>query len=177
MWAINGSRTDLSKATLGPLVSSERIDNLTAMNALVRLEASNDPAAIDLVLRSAFPSEQEARLVERLRRHQRLWLSLVAEIEGVIAGHIGFSAVKIAGPMINSTGVGLAPLAIVPELQGRGLGAQLVREGLCTCERPAPDSLLFLARLSITSASALEVPTYSNWRMNTARVKHSWRWN
>ena len=95
-------------------------DSLTSMNALVRLEASNDAAAIDLVLRSAFSSDQEARLVERLRRHQRLRLSLVAEIDGVIAGHIAFSAVKIAGPMTNSTGVGLAPLAIVPELQGRG---------------------------------------------------------
>jgi putative acetyltransferase len=105
------------------------------MNALVRPEASNDAAAIDLVLRSAFSSDQEARLVERLRKHQRLRLSLIAEIDGVIAGHIAFSAVKIAGPMTNSTGVGLAPLAIVPELQGRGLGAQLVREGLCTCER------------------------------------------
>jgi putative acetyltransferase len=105
------------------------------MNALVRLEQSNDAAAIDYVLRSAFPTDQEARLVERLRKHQRLRLALVAEIDGVIAGHIAFSAVKIAGSMTNATGVGLAPLAIVPELQGRGLGVQLVREGLCACER------------------------------------------
>jgi putative acetyltransferase len=103
------------------------------MNALVRLEQSNDAAAIDYVLRSAFPTDQEARLVER--KHQRLRLALVAEIDGVIAGHIAFSAVKIAGSMTNATGVGLAPLAIVPELQGRGLGVQLVREGLCACER------------------------------------------
>jgi putative acetyltransferase len=69
------------------------------MNALVRLEQSNDAAAIDYVLRSAFPTDQEARLVERLRKHQRLRLALVAEIDGVIAGHIAFSAVKIAGSM------------------------------------------------------------------------------
>ena len=143
------------------------------MNALVRLEGSNDAAVIDLVLRSAFSSDQEARLVERLRKHQRLRLSLIAEIDGVIAGHIAFSAVKIAGPMTNSTGVGLAPLAIVPELQGRGLGAQLVVKACVPARASAPDSLLFLARLSITSASALEVPTCSNWRMNTARVRHS----
>jgi hypothetical protein len=56
--AINGSRTDLSKArsAFGIIGAG---DNLTAMNALVRLEASNDAAAIDLVLRSAFPSDQE----------------------------------------------------------------------------------------------------------------------
>jgi putative acetyltransferase len=105
------------------------------MNALVRLEQSNDAAAIDDVLRSVFPTDQEARLVERLREHQRLRLALVAEIDGLIAGHIAFSAVQIAGSMTNATGVGLAPLAVVPELQGCGLGVQLVREGLCACER------------------------------------------
>jgi putative acetyltransferase len=52
----------------------------------------------------------------------------------VIAGYIAFSAVKIAGSMAHSAGVGLAPLAVRPELQGRGLGVQLVRQGLCGCE-------------------------------------------
>jgi putative acetyltransferase len=105
------------------------------MNALVRLEQPSDAAAIDHVLRSALPTDQEALLVDRLRQHQRLRLSLVAEIEDVIAGHIAFSEVTIAGSITSSRGVGLAPLAIVPELQRRGVGAQLVGEGLYACER------------------------------------------
>ena len=134
--AINRSGADLLNLRATVLAEGRRTQgNLTSMNALVRLEQSNDAAAIDYVLRSVFPTDQEARLVERLRKHQRLRLALVAEIDGVIAGHIAFSAVKIAGSMTNATGVGLAPLAIVPELQGRGLGVQLVREGLCACER------------------------------------------
>lgn len=67
------------------------------MNVLVRPEHSSDAAAIDHVLRSAFPTDQEARLVDRLRNHQRLRLSLVAEVDRVIVGHIAFSAVTIAG--------------------------------------------------------------------------------
>ncbi len=105
------------------------------MNAIVRLEQPNDAVAIDHVLRSAFPTDQESRLVELLRKHQRLRLSLIAEIAGVIVGHIGFSQVAIAGSVANSTGLGLAPLSIVPALQRRGLGAQLVGEGLRACER------------------------------------------
>ena len=105
------------------------------MNALVRLEQPSDAAAIDHVLRSAFPTDQEGLLVERLRTHQRLRLSLVAEVDGVIVGHIAFSEVTIVESIAKSTGLGLAPLSVVPELQRRGLGAQLVGEGLRACER------------------------------------------
>jgi putative acetyltransferase len=142
------------------------------MNALVRLEQPSDAAAIDHVLRSAFPTDQEGLLVNRLRRHQRLRLSLVAAIDDVIVGHIAFSRVTIAESVARSTGFGLAPLTILPELQRQGLG---IDEGLCACERLGPDSLSFLARLSITSGSALEVRIFLDWRMNTARAKNLWR--
>ena len=114
------------------------------MNAIVRLEQSSDAAAIDHVLRSAFPTDQEARLVELLRKHQRLRLSLIAEIDGVIVGHIAFSQVTISGSVANPTGLGLAPLSIVPELQQRGLGAQLVGEGLRACERVGGEFVVVL---------------------------------
>jgi|SRR5918995_1265184 putative acetyltransferase len=102
------------------------------MNALVRLEQPSDAATIDHVLRSAFPTDQEALLVDRLRQHQGLRLSLVAEIEDVIAGHIAFSEVTIAGSITSSRGVGLAPLAIVPELQAtRSRGSTGWRRLVC----------------------------------------------
>lgn len=145
------------------------------MNAIVRLEQSSDAAAIDHVLRSAFPTDQEARLVELLRKHQRLRLSLIAEIDGVIVGHIAFSQVTISGSVANPTGLGLAPLSIVPELQRRGLGAQLVGEGCVPASMSARDSLSSLASLSITTGSALEGRIFSDWKMNTAPAKHLWR--
>ena len=103
------------------------------MNPLIRPEQPDDTTAISDVLRPAFPTEQEAQLVERLRRNHRLLISLVAEVDGMVAGHIALSAIKIEGTT-SSAGVGLAPLSVRPELQRRGLGAQLVREGLTACQ-------------------------------------------
>jgi putative acetyltransferase len=105
------------------------------VNVVIRPEQPNDVTAISHVIRAAFATEQETRLVERLRRHKRLGVSLIAEVDGVIAGHIAFSAVTIEGSITNSAGVGLAPLSARPEWQRCGLGAQLVREGLYACER------------------------------------------
>ncbi|MEX0801896.1 MAG: N-acetyltransferase [Candidatus Binatia bacterium] len=105
------------------------------MKVLVRPEHSNEFIAIGEVLRSAFPTDQEAQLVERLRQHSRLVVSLVAELDGQIVGHIAFSFVEIAGLLNGPLGVGLAPLAVSPEMQGRGVGLRLVREGLFACER------------------------------------------
>jgi putative acetyltransferase len=93
------------------------------MNPLIRPEQPDDTTAIGDVLRSAFPTEQEAQLVERLRRNHRLLISLVAEVDGMVAGHIALNAIKIEGTT-SSAGVGLAPLSVRPELQRRGLGAQ-----------------------------------------------------
>ena len=105
------------------------------IDAVIRPGQLDDAAAIGDVLRSAFPTDQEAQLVDRLRRHHRLLISLVAEVDGVLAGHIAFSAVKIKGLTENSAGVGLAPLSVRPELQRRPIAVQLVREGLAACER------------------------------------------
>jgi hypothetical protein len=145
------------------------------MNALVRLEQPSDAAAIDHVLRSAFPTDQEGLLVDRLRRHQRLRLSLVAAIDNVIVGHIAFSRVTIGGSVASSTGFGLAPLAIVAELQRRGSGFSWLMKAYVPVSAWGPDSLSFLARLSITSGSALDVRIFLDWRMNTARAKNLWR--
>ena len=103
------------------------------MKTLIQPEQPEDRTAISDLLKSAFPSDQEAQLVERLRRHHRLLISLVARVDGMIAGHIALSAVKIVRTT-NAAGVGLAPLSVRPELQRRGIGAQLVHESLAACK-------------------------------------------
>jgi putative acetyltransferase len=97
------------------------------MTAVVRDEAAGDPAAIRDVVTRAFGRSDEARLVDMLRTAGKATLSLVAEREGRIAGHVLFSPVTLAGAPF---GLGLAPLAVAPEEQRAGVGGALVRAGL-----------------------------------------------
>lgn len=93
----------------------------------VRPERPDDVDQVRTLLTAAFPTDVEARLVDALRNAGRLTDSLVAEDGGRIVGHVAFSPVTIDG---TGGGVGLAPVAVLPEYQRKGVGSQLVREGL-----------------------------------------------
>ena len=98
----------------------------------LRAEDPADRDAIHAVHASAFPTDAEARLVDRLRSAGRCAISLVAEIDGRIVGHVLFTPVAVGGAV---GGLGLAPVGVLPEHQRRGIGAALVRAGLDTCRR------------------------------------------
>jgi putative acetyltransferase len=97
---------------------------------LIRPERPGDADAIRHVNERAFGQAAEARLVDALREAGVLTLSLVAESAGMVVGHLAFSPVTIAGPAGTREAVGLAPMAVLPERQGQGIGALLVRAGL-----------------------------------------------
>jgi putative acetyltransferase len=59
----------------------------------------------------------------------------VAEEDESGAGHIAFSPVRLDGQTVEEHGVGLAPVAVLPDDQGRGIGSRLIRDGLAACER------------------------------------------
>jgi putative acetyltransferase len=101
----------------------------------VRPEHATDGPAIRAVHQASFPSDAEARLVDRLRAAGRARVSLVAELDGVVVGHILFSPVSITGPSNPTFGIGLAPVAVVPGHQNRGVGTALVAAGLDACRQ------------------------------------------
>ena len=94
----------------------------------IRPETPRDHAAIHAVHLAAFPTDVEARLVENLRAaDRRLAISLVADIEDGVVGHVAFSPVTVG----TTTGaLGLAPVGVLPAFQGRGIGSRLIEEGL-----------------------------------------------
>lgn len=96
-----------------------------------------DAAAIEAVTVAAFrdaphTSHTEQYVVNALRRAGQLTVSLVAERDGAIVGHVALSPVTIADGTADDTGgwFGLGPVSVLPAEQGRGLGSRLVREAL-----------------------------------------------
>jgi len=97
---------------------------------LVRQEQIDDRAAIHAVHCAAFPTDAEARLVDLLRNAGRLAVSLGAEVDGTIVGHVAFSPVTAGNGQV---GAGLGPIAVIESKRRRGIGARLIVEGLGTC--------------------------------------------
>ena len=98
----------------------------------IRSERAEDIPAIRTINIAAFTGKTEADLVDVLRDRGKLSLSLVAEEDNVLVGHIAFSKVTIdEWPSLR--GAGLAPMAVVPGMQRKGIGSALVRAGLETC--------------------------------------------
>jgi putative acetyltransferase len=97
----------------------------------IRCESLADYAAIAEVNILAFGQENEAKLVEEIRCSQGYIpeLSLVAEIDGAIVGHILFSYIDLIGEESLQV-LGLAPMAVLPQFQRQGIGSALVKAGL-----------------------------------------------
>lgn len=101
---------------------------------LIRPENPADHAAIRHVHTLAFGQPNEADLVDALRRHQALTLSLVAVQEHRLVGHIAFSPVSIAAATTTHDALGLGPMGVLPTHQRQGIGSQLVESGLRACK-------------------------------------------
>jgi putative acetyltransferase len=99
----------------------------------IREERPGDEAAVAAVVEQAFGRPLEADLVAALRRDGTVALSLVAEAEGRVLGHILFSPVIIEGATEGFAAAGLAPLAVLPAFQRLGIGSALVSAGLRRC--------------------------------------------
>lgn len=99
----------------------------------IRNETTQDIEAITEVTRLAFENHPVSRQTEQfiihsLRNADALSLSLVAEIDGKLVGHIAFSPVTISDGTTDWYGVG--PLSVLPEFQRQGIGKALVHEGI-----------------------------------------------
>ncbi|MCM2474757.1 N-acetyltransferase [Rhizobium sp. CG5] len=100
---------------------------------IIRPEQPGDEEAIGEITEAAFAGKDysdqtEHRIVTRLRAAHDLTISLVAEDEEGIIGHIAFSPVTLSGG--EKDWYGLGPVSVRPDRQGEGIGARLIRHGI-----------------------------------------------
>lgn len=102
------------------------------LNLVIRQETENDQETVYEIVKAAFENAEhtngdEQNLVNRLRKSEAFIpeLSLVAEREGKLVGHILFTKAKIGAKLV----LAIAPLAVLPESQGQGIGKKLILTG------------------------------------------------
>ncbi|CAM3681339.1 GNAT family N-acetyltransferase [Parendozoicomonas haliclonae] len=117
----------------------------------IRLESPADISAIETLTYQAFENHPhhepgakptEHLIVNRLRESGNLTLSLIAEDETGVVGHIAFSPVAIAGK--SSKWLGLGPVSVIPNRQKEGIGSQLINEGLAQLKEAGVEGIVLL---------------------------------
>ncbi|NUF13981.1 GNAT family N-acetyltransferase, partial [Acinetobacter oleivorans] len=103
------------------------------MNIIIRDEQNEDIEAIENLTKAAFQnaehtSHTEHFIVNSLRNHGQLTISLVAVEDGSIIGHVAISPVQISSGEIGWYGLG--PISVHPDKQGLGIGSLLMNKSL-----------------------------------------------
>lgn len=130
------------------------------MSIRIRKETPPDVAAIEEVIVAAFlqaahTDHTEQFIVSALRDCGQLSVSLVADGNGAIVGHVAVSPVTVSNGAAGWYGLG--PIAVVPEHQGRGVGAQLMEQALAELRRLGASGCVVLGDPSYYSRFGFKV--------------------
>ena len=105
------------------------------MEITIRQETKHDFDAVFKLIETAFKDElmsdhKEQFLVERLRNSKAFIpeLSIVAEVKGKVVGHILLTRLKIVSEQNEFDSLALAPVSVLPEFQGKGIGGMLIKQ-------------------------------------------------
>lgn len=111
---------------------------------IIREETAADIDQVWSVNTDAFETDAEAGLVNALRESGCYAISLVAESDGAVVGHILFTPVELTGNHAGLKIAGLAPMAVRHQYQNQGIGSKLVKAGLEYCRTRGFDAVVVL---------------------------------
>ena len=133
----------------------------------IRQEVFSDFGGTKNVNDLAFGRQSEGLLVEKLRMNPAFvpQLSLVAEVLGEIAGHILFFPVRIRNGWQNHESLALAPMSVLPELQRKGIGKELITKGLEVSRALGFKSVIVLGHSEYYPKFGFKPA--SNWKIGT----------
>lgn len=106
------------------------------IDIVIRKETPDDYLQVARLLEMAFCQKNEAMLVEKLRRNKKYnpMLSLVADYNGYVMGHVLFFPIVIKTEDSETESLALAPLSVSPEFQKMGVGGRLIQHGMKTAQ-------------------------------------------
>jgi len=105
------------------------------MEVIIRRERPEDADEVCRVNEQAFGGKTEPELVKKLRDANAVVLSLVAEQDDRIVGHVLFSPMTVESESSSFEILTLSPLAVLPDYQRKGIGIRLVNSGLEECRK------------------------------------------
>ena len=113
---------------------------------LIRHESEEDIASIRELHEQAFEQSVEADIVDALRKNCKDIISLVADDNGKVIGHVLFSPAEILGPHGVLKGMALAPMAVLPDMRRKGVGTRLVKHGMVQLMRAGCPFIIVVGR-------------------------------
>jgi HAD superfamily hydrolase (TIGR01509 family) len=149
---------DLVLDSLAGLALPDLLERL-GEGLVIRPETPADIPAIRAINLAAFGQANEAGLVDLIRGRGKASLSLVAVDAGRLLAHVLFSPVTVLPSYPDLHGLGLGPVAVLPEAQRTGIGSRLIRAGLQLCREQGCDFVVlvgnpaYYSRFGFTSAS------------------------
>ncbi|WKD50711.1 GNAT family N-acetyltransferase [Microbulbifer spongiae] len=129
----------------------------------IREEKPEDRDAIHRLNLAAFNKGPEAALVDRLRINCEEYIAFVAVENGTVVGHILFTPVTIDAS--DSVGMGLAPMAVLPSHQKKGIGSRLVHHGLAYLHKSSCPFVIVLGHAEYYPRFGFEVA--SNYKLRS----------
>ena len=139
----------------------------------VRPLRAEDEDAADGVVERAFGRRGEADLVRALRAEEPAFVELVAESEGRVVGHVGWSPVRADRLAPGVVAFGLAPVSVEPGLQRSGAGGKLVHAGFAACRERGVGVVFVLGHASYYPRFGFEPALSRGFRYRSADFDRS----